>query len=46
MGYLVEFYILVGTFHFLKVLTCYNGWVVDAVEALCIVLKRYAYPSR
>ena len=43
--YLVEFrfsktesYDLVGTFRHPKVLNCYNGWVVDAVEALCIVL--------
>ena len=41
-----EIYDLVGTFHLPEVLNCYNGWVVDAVDALCIVLKRYAYPSR
>jgi len=41
-----EIYDLVGTFRLPEVLNCYNGWVVDAVEALCIVLKRYAYPSR
>ena len=26
--------------------TCYNGLRVDAVEAMCIVFKRFAYPCR
>ena len=26
--------------------TCYNGLKVDAVEAMCIFLKRFAYPCR
>ena len=41
-----EIYGLVGTFHLPEVVWCYNGWVVDSVEALCICLKRYAYPCR
>ena len=34
------------TFHLPEVLNCYNGWVVDTVKALCIMLKQYAYPCR
>jgi hypothetical protein len=29
-----------------EVYRCYNGVVVDSVEALCICLKRFAYPCR
>lgn len=29
-----------------EVYRCYNGLVVDSVEALCICLKRFAYPCR
>ena len=25
---------------------CFNGHVIDSVEAFCICLKRYAYPCR
>ena len=39
-----EIYQLVHVFRFPESFTCYNGTVVDAVEALCIALKRYAYP--
>ena len=34
------------TFLLPKVIRCYNGVVIDSVEALCICLKRYAYPCR
>ena len=27
-------------------ITCYNGTVISGIEALCICLKRYAYPCR
>ena len=27
-------------------ITCYNGIKVDSIEALCIFLKRFAYPCR
>ena len=27
-------------------ITCYNGTVVSGIKALCICLKRYAYPCR
>ena len=26
--------------------TCYNGTVYDSIEAMCILLKRFAYPCR
>ncbi len=41
-----EIYQLINVFRFPESFTCYNGTVVDAVEALCIALKRYAYPCR
>ena len=40
-----EIHDLVGKFRLPEVINCYNGWIVDALEALCVVLKRYAYPS-
>ena len=27
-------------------ITCYNGTVISGIEALCVCLKRYAYPCR
>ena len=30
----------------LETFTCYNGLTVDGTEALCIFLKRFAYPCR
>ena len=31
---------------FPETFTCYNGLTVDGTEALCILLKRFAYPCR
>ena len=39
-------YSLVNTLQIPEVIRCYNSWKVDAVEALCICLKRLAYPCR
>ena len=41
-----DIYTLVHTFRLPEVIRCYNGVVIDSVEALCICLKRYAYPCR
>ena len=41
-----DIYTLVHTFQLPEVFKCYNGVVMDSVEALCICLKRYAYPCR
>ena len=41
-----EIYTLVGTFELTDVIKCPKGTVVDSVEALCICLKRFAYPCR
>ena len=32
--------------HIPHVITCYNGTACDSIEALCILLKRFAYPCR
>ena len=29
-----------------NIFTCYNGLKVDRIEAMCIFLKRFAYPCR
>ena len=39
-------YILVDAMKLPEVMKCYNGLLVDRVEALCIFLKRFAYPCR
>ena len=41
----IPFY-LVAAFHFQEEIRCYNGWVADSAEALCICLNRFAYPWR
>ena len=41
-----EIYTLVGTFELPDVMKCPNGTVIDSVEALCLCLKRFAYPCR
>lgn len=41
-----DIYRLKEVFHFPESFTCYNGTVYDSVEALCIFLKRFAYPCR
>ncbi len=41
-----EIYDLVNVLELPEVSSCYNGTVVDSVEALCICLKRFAYRRR
>ena len=41
-----DIYTLVHTSQFPEVIRCYNGVVIDSVEALCIFLEHYAYPCR
>ena len=41
-----DIYTLVHTFRPPEVIKCYNGVVMDSVEAVCICLKHYAYPCR
>ncbi len=41
-----DVYRLVEMFGFPEQLKCYNGVVVDSVEALCVCLRRLAYPCR
>ena len=41
-----DIYSLVNVFQLPDVVRCENGVVVDSVEALCIFLKRFAYPCR
>ena len=41
-----DVYILLEALRFPEQLRCYNGAVVDSVEALCIFLRRVAYPYR
>ncbi|XP_057301777.1 uncharacterized protein LOC130636166 [Hydractinia symbiolongicarpus] len=41
-----DVYKLVDVFQFPEDFTCYNGTVYNSVEALCIFLKRLAYPCR
>ena len=41
-----DIYTLLHTFRLPEVTRCYNGVVIDSVEALCICLKQYAYPCR
>ena len=37
---------LVEVFQIADQITCYNGVVCNSKEALCILLKRFAYPCR
>ena len=37
---------MLDIFQFPDCFTCYNGTVYDSTEALCIFLKRFAYPCR
>ena len=39
-------YLLAETLEVPDVVKCYNGIVVDGIEALCVLLKRFAYPCR
>ena len=41
-----DIYNLINVLRVPAELTCYNGLKVDAVEAMCIFLKRFAYPCR
>ena len=41
-----DIYHLAHALNFPDVFRCYNGLVVDSVEALCVCLKRFAYPCR
>jgi len=41
-----DIYTLTDTLGFPENFKCYNGVVVDSVEALCICLRRLAYPCR
>ena len=41
-----DIYTLSEIFRLPEVIRCYNGTLIDSVEALCVCLKRYAYPFR
>jgi len=41
-----EIYKLLDAFELPEEIRCYNGTVMQSVEALCITLKRFAYPCR
>ena len=41
-----DIYTLLDIFNFPEELRCYNGTVFDSVEALCVLLRRLAYPCR
>ena len=44
-----EFRFLKDDIHLLQVpdeVVCYNRLIVDGIEALCVLLKRFAYPIR
>ena len=41
-----EIYTLVETFGIPEEIRCYNGTVINSIEALCITLKRFTYPCR
>ena len=41
-----DIYTLAQIFRLPDMIRCYNGHVMNSVEALCICLKRYAYPCR
>lgn len=41
-----DIYNLINVLRVPAELTCYNGLKVDAVEEMCIFLKRFAYPCR
>ena len=41
-----DIYTLADTIRFPDNFKCYNGVVVDYIEALCICLRRLAYPCR
>ena len=42
----MEIYQLVETFELPEQIRCYNGTVLNSVEALCVCLKCFAYPCR
>ena len=41
-----EIYQLVETFELPEQIRCYSGTVLNSIEALCVCLKRFAYPCR
>ena len=41
-----EIYQLVEIFQLPEQTRCYNGTVLNSIEALCVCLKRFAYPCR
>ena len=41
-----DVYDLMAVLGFPETFTCYNGLTVDGTQALCIFLKRFAYPCR
>ena len=41
-----DVYLLAETLEVPDVVKCYNGIVGDGIEALCVLLKRFAYPCR
>ena len=41
-----DVYDLMAVLGFPETFTCYNGVTVDGTQALCIFLKRFAYPCR
>ena len=41
-----DIYRLVEVFGYPEKFTCYNGTVYNSVEAICIFLRRFAYPCR
>ena len=41
-----DIYTLLHTFRLPEVIRCYNGVIIDSLEALCICLRRYAFPCR
>ena len=41
-----EIYLLVETLELPEQIRCFNGTILNSVEALCVCLKRFAYPCR
>ena len=41
-----EIYQLAETFELPEQIRCYSGTVLNSVEAMCVCLKRFAYPCR
>ena len=41
-----EIFRLAASLQLPEVFRCHNGVVIDTVESLCIVVKRFAYPCR